>query len=379
MLRPRRLALFLPADTPFYRQLFAAMHQGFAAQGVEVVGGCRLPEPNELVDRLATWRVEVVLEMNRTRNALPDLPKKIRHIAWIVDTNGKPGSSFRGSEILYFFGVPWLNHHPHDDHQILGWLPPGSSPELYSYYERPYASLMSFVGHIPRKWTSFERCRVVAPGLLFGELYRLLIHCWSENDTKNFANDQYVQCANRIIVELLGRNIEIVDPVLRYDIGCRSVRMMNRAKLITQALGVSHDLCIYGPDNWCDWPEFEKHYKGYLATPERMTEIYQSSCFNLHEGVGPHFRSFDCMAAGGLLLYKRSPDDYEYGGLATIFEPGVHYLDFDENDLLEKISIFTKDVAARRAIAQKAAREIRAHHTWAHRAGRILSDLQEIN
>ncbi|OQX19095.1 MAG: hypothetical protein BWK76_05545 [Desulfobulbaceae bacterium A2] len=378
MSRLRRLALFLPAETPFYRQLFTAMKQGFAAHGVEVFGGCRLLGQSELLERLAAWRVAVVLEMNRTRNALPDLPASIRHIAWIVDTNGRHGAYFAGSDILYFFGAPWLSHHPHNDHQLMDWLPPGASPELYPYSERPFDSVLSFVGHIPRQWNVAECERVVAPGLTFGELYPRLLEYWAGMERKNFANDQYLQSAETLICELIGQEVVLADPVLRYDIGCRSVRMMNRTEFVSMALAASTDLRLYGPDNWGDWPEFAPHYVGFLSTPEEMVTVYQGSRCNLHEGVGPHFRSFDCMAAGGVLLYRRSPDDREYGGLATLFEPGVHYIDCDVDDIREQVAACAGDAQRCRSIGQAAAGEIRARHTWAHRAGKILADLRDI-
>ncbi|OQX14502.1 MAG: hypothetical protein BWK76_14555 [Desulfobulbaceae bacterium A2] len=378
-LRPRRLALFLPADTPFYRQLFTAMRQGFVKQRVEVFGACRLLEQAELLESLAAWRVNVVLEMNRTRNALPELPAAMRHISWIVDTNGRHGASFAGSDILYFFGAPWLNHHPHNDHQFMDWLPPGASPELYPYAERPYKSVLSFVGHIPRPWSSAERERVVASGLTFGALYPRLLEHWTGMTRKNFANDQYLQSAQSLIRELLGEDLGLEDPVLRYDIGCRSVRMMNRSELVSLALGASRSLRLYGPDNWLHWPEFAPYYIGFLTTPAQMTAVYQGSRCNLHEGVGPHFRSFDCMAAGGVLLYRRSPDDHEYGGLATLFEPGVQYLDCDSGDIREQVAACAADTRRCRAIGRAAAGEIRARHTWTHRASKILADLREID
>ena len=156
------------------------------------------------------------------------------------------------------------------------------------------------------------------------------------------------------------------------------VRMRNRHQLMALVLNSTASIRIYGSENWADWPQYRRYYQHFVHHSDELKRIYQTTKLNLHEGVGPHFRVFDAMSAGGLMFVKRTPDDRAEGGMLEIFEPFVHYVPFLENDFVELAERYLNDDAARCRIIDEAAKQIQAKHTWSHRAAKIIEDYRRV-
>jgi spore maturation protein CgeB len=88
-----------------------------------------------------------------------------------------------------------------------------------------------------------------------------------------------------------------------------------------------------------------------------------------------HFRVMDCLAAGGFLMINETPLDDEPGGIGGAFVAGRHYGSYRMDDVAEVARRYLNDPDTRRKIAAEGRREVRAHHTWGHRAGQVLTDL----
>lgn len=380
--KPKRIALFLPRSSPFYLSMWFALQRAFQRQGIECGGWTELLAEEPLLEFCRQFKPEVVFEMNRTRAALPGLPASIKHIAWIVDTLGHGIEHFRGSDIAYFFGANWLRTFPRELAQYADWLPPGTCLDNYYPASQTPLSDTAFVGHIPKPWSEEEKQRVVCSDntdeIRFGTLYPQLQQYWAGLELKGYANDTYLQSACDLIERLTGQRIKIHDPVLRYDLGCRAVRMMNRHALLSIVQHPARSLRIYGPDNWKLWPEYAPHYRCFAHDPNELRGIYQSTKINLHEGIGPHFRSFDCMASGAALFYLSSPDDDLPGGMNSVFEPHVHYVPFSRDTFAEQAQEYLGDEVKRRALARAAAAEVGARHTWEHRVRKVIADLAQL-
>jgi len=367
----------MPRDTAFYRQLAVQMGRGFQQVGWTVVTGYSLMTGGELLRFCEEFRPDVLFEMNRPRREIPELPHYIRHVAWIVDTNGQPNEYFSGSEITYYWGANWLLGRPDSMNGFSAWLPPGVCAEDYRYGVRRKACDFSYVAHMPRSWTQEEKNRVVSKGnpkLRFGDLLEDIDLQLRERDLTGFSNDDYLAMAISIICALGGEEIEL-DESLRYDLGCKVLRLHTRQMMAALALKSSSSIRYYGSEGWLAWPEYKDFYKGFLSQAEQLREVYQNSRINLHDGVGIHFRSMDCMGSGGLLFYRGSSDDDSYGGMHTFFEPDKHFIRVDEESFSDKASFYLSRPDICQKIGQCASDLVHSKHSWRQRALTVTNDL----
>jgi hypothetical protein len=372
-----RIAIMMPRDTAFYRQLAAQMGRGFQQAGWTVVTGHALLTGSDLARFFEAFRPDVLFEMNRPRREIPELPRHVRHVAWIVDTNGRSNDYFSGSEITYYWGANWLAGRSDSLGGFAAWLPPGTCPEDYSHGVSGQIRDFAYVGHMPRPWTMEEKDRVVAHGrrhVRFGDLLDELGRQLHSTDLSGFSNDDYLAMAESVIVSLGGEEIELDEP-LRYDMGCRVVRQHTRHTLASLALASSSSVALYGSEGWLEWSEFKAFYQGFLTQADQLREVYQGSRINLHDGVGIHFRSMDCMGAGGLLFYLGSPDDDSFGGMHTFFEPERHFIRVDEESFADKARFYLGRPDLRRKISDNASQRVHAEHSWRHRALTVTKDL----
>lgn len=325
---------------------------------------------------------DIILEMNRTRNEIPELPEHIIHIAWIVDNRGKKISSFAGSELIYLFWSNWLKDCKSSASHIIDWLPPGFDPELYFYENRGDLSDISFVGHISFPWTEDEKKRILfestEAAITFEDALLHLQHKSQQTDLTGYNEDDYVEMALSFLPEQITTHISL-DPSVQYDLGCRAIlRMAFRQKVLDLAVASGASIRFFGPGGWNAWSNYQPFYQSVLTEPEDLRAVYQSSKINLHEGVGVHFRTLDCMASGGLLFFMASPDDARYGGIQSCFTPGKHYVEFDQNDFSEKATFYLVHPEERKQICEQARAEVASRHTWKHRIQKIIDDINSL-
>lgn len=381
----KRLALFTSRPTVINAAFFSAMKRGFSQLGVEVEGGPLALSDRAMLTFCREFRPDAVMELNRTRHHLPSLPREIPHIAWICDPVNHHGNRFHGSEILYGMGHHWFPDPPaRYGARVVGWLPPGYCPESYFFEEREEESDFSFVGQLSPPWTEAELNRPMSPkggkSPTFGEILNAFHSCQSELCHPDHYLD-VLEVPFAQLEELLlarGLRMEDLDQSLVYDLTIRMARMHNRSRLMDQVMAHSASIRFYGSEGWARWPRYAPCHGGYLERPEQLRQVYQTTRINLHEGVFLHFRLLDCMASGGFLFYRerRWKPDPEMG--PPIFQPGVHYVSFNDGNLRDKTRYYLDHPEERRRIAGEAAREVARHHTWRSRAQRILQDLDRL-
>jgi len=375
----RNISIFLPRPTPFYEGVLAQMLRAFESLGIEAQGLCRHLGASELNDWCGVHKPDAIFEMNRPRCEVPFLPPKIRHVVWVVDFNGRPISHFEGSDITYLFSPGWMQIYPHDGFHR--YFPPGADPFIYGprLQARERDIEASFVGHIPRPWTPEELDRDVTGrgALTFRDLLGPLEEYIAATHEREPTIYDSLEVASQWCERLCGVPLH-VDDRLKYDIRNRIVRDVGRRSLLDGMLASCDRVHVYGPTNWAEWPAYAPAYRGYLDDPADLADVYHRSTMNFHQGEGLHFRSMDAMSCGGLLLYREHWHDQTPGGMATTFEPGVHYLPFTPTTLPETVKRVREHPEEAQVIRANAAAEIARTHTWRHRFQGLLDDLAAI-
>ena len=378
------VSIFLPRSTSFYEHLLCQIRSGFEQNGVRTSGACVHLESNEMREWCLKHQPDAVLEMNRPRCDVPFLKKAIKHIVWVVDLNGRPLDYFQGSDITYLFDPLWEYVFPHDGFHR--WLAPGSCEKDYPpLIDDSYDVDVSFVGHMPRRWSNKELDRMITSSgdLQFRDILTTLESIiWERrNDPtseKFKPENDWIHFADELCMSAVGSHL-VPSGELKYDISGRIIRHLQRQELISTALNNTNSLRLYGPENWREWPEYAPFYAGYLKGPGQLGKAYRSSKINLHDGVGMHFRSVDCMSTGGLLFFREREElDRLPGEISTQFEPDREFVSFSPDTFPDKLKQYLGDPKRADQVRKAAARAIRAGHTWRHRAESVLKDLQQL-
>ncbi len=391
-MRAPRLSLLLPRPTGFYQGLLPQMLRGFEQAGFEVSGTCETLNEAQLLAWCRDHAPDVVFDMNRTRSQLPYLPRSIRHVSWIVDFLGRSEEQIQGSDITYFFTTGWVRNFPYDG--LTDWLPPGSCPNTYAPTAAAFESDVSVAGHVPPPWSDTELRRNVsktARPLQFGDLmgqYQTYLQGLGPEPDVN--HDTCWAEVTRIVHAATGDGIAD-DATVRYDLLGRLPRTGLRPSMVSEVRKAKNSLRIYGTKGWAAWPELAPHYQGFLESPAELSRAYASSRINLHEGEGMHFRSMDCLSAGGLLFYctrKKSTD--KQGGWnycppgarvndrTSPVVAGTHYIEYYPGEFAEKARYYLARPSLCETVRQNARDLVSQHHTWRHRALKLAEDLRAL-
>ena len=391
-MRAPRVSVFLPRPTGFYRGLLPQMLSGFEQAGFEVSGTSESLGEAEIVQWCRSHQPDVVLDMNRTRSQVPYLPRDVVHVSWIVDFLGRTEEQIQGSDLTYFFTAGWVRAFPYDT--FSDWLPPGSCPSTYAPCAAAFASDVSVAGHVPPPWSEAELNRNVSRGQQPWPFRELLaqFQAYVRGLDPEYVGDHgaHWREVNRLVHAATGEDI-VDDAAVRYDLLGRLPRTGLRRSMVSEALSAGHSLRIYGTKGWTAWPELAPHYRGFLDSPADLARAYSSSRINLHEGEGMHFRSMDCLAAGGLLFYCTSKKSTDPRGGWNWIPPGTnvryrspplvaaeHYVEYYPGELAEKARFYLARPALCDKLRQNARSLICEHHTWRHRALKVKADLQAI-
>jgi Glycosyl transferases group 1 len=391
-MRAQRLSILLPRPTGFYRGLLPQMLRGFEQAGFEVSGTTESLDEAQLLEWCRTYQPDVIFDMNRTRSQVPYLPPSIVHVSWIVDFLGRTEAQIQGSELTYFFTTGWVSAFPYDT--FADWLPPGSCPLTYAPSGAPFESDVSVAGHIPPPWSDAELNRNVSrteQALSFGDLLaQFQAFVQALDPEQDISHATHWQEVNRLVTAATGDAI-VDDAAVRYDLLGRLPRTGLRQTMVSEVLRAGHSLRIYGTKGWTAWPELAPHYRGFLESPAELASAYASSRINLHEGEGMHFRSLDCLSAGGLLFYctqKKSsdprggwsfvPTGTQLGERSRPLVAGEHYVEYYPGELAEKARYYLAHPALCEKIRERARALVTGHHTWRDRALKVAADLQAV-
>jgi len=374
----RRIAIFMPRDTAWYRILLRQLARGFSQSGLQVSCHCGLLDEAGLSAWVEQYRPDVVLEMNRSRKDVPFLSKEIAHICWLVDFNGRAISDFYGSDITYLFSANWLDKFGYDG--LYRWLAPGSCVDDYYPYPTDFQYSAAFVGHIPKPWSEDELAVDISADsrpLRFGEVLPLLEPLVVARRNYLNVHDDYLHLLKTVVNTQFNRDVRLTHK-LEYDISGRLIRMLNRRELIDNILAVT-DVALFGPRNWAEWDCYRSYYRCQLDSVEQLRQVYVGAQINFHEGESAHFRVMDCMASGGLMLIKKNHwDDLVGGGIANFFTAGRHYVEFHADEVGDLCRYYLSNPTSAQRVRDAAASAVRRAHTWRHRAEAILSDLTSL-
>jgi hypothetical protein len=391
-MRAPRLTVFLPRPTGFYRGLLPQMLRGFEQAGFEVSGTTESLGEAAIVEWCRSHEPDVVFDMNRTRSQVPFLPRRVVHVSWIVDFLGRTEEQIQGSDLTYFFTTGWVRAFRYDT--FSDWLPPGSCPSTYALRRVAFESDVSVAGHVPPPWSEAELNRNVSRSprpLSFRDLLAdFQAYVRGLDPEQDADHGSYWQEVNRLVRVATGDDI-VDDPAVRYDLLGRLPRTGLRQSMVSEVLSAGCSLRIFGTKSWTAWPDLAPHYRGFLDSPAELAQAYSSSRINLHEGEGMHFRSLDCLAAGGLLFYcttKKSTDARGGWGWAPpgtrLHHPsppliaGEHYVEYYPGELAEKARFYLARPALCEKLRHNARSLICQHHTWRHRALKVKADLESI-
>ncbi len=369
-----RVLVLMPKNNSWYQAVAAQIVRAFSLAGFQAAFFCGALSEAALNILLEQFKPQVIFDMNASRADRPGLSRQILHVCWVVDFNGRTLESFVGSDITYLFAAEWMRHYPNDG--FFGWLPPGVCTESYFPQQAAYAHAASFVGHIPKPWSETElRRNIAAEGkvLRFGEVLPFLQGMLKRNKAACVVQDDYKLLLSDYAEKTFNTSI-CFDHQLQYDLSGRLIRLLNRRALMEKLVTID-GLALYGPENWSHWPEYQPFYQRFLDSVDDMRTVYNCSYANFHEGCSMHFRVVDAMACGGLLFIKKHGYDEGDSGIKRFFNPGVHFVEFDEDDLLEKHKFYSDNPGLADKLREAALQTVKAGHTWTHRVEQISRDL----
>jgi hypothetical protein len=388
----KHISIFMPSESVFYRRLFQSIGQAFQKCGLTISGECRLLSEQEMLQWVKEKKPCVVFEMNRVKDEIPVLHELgILHISWIVDMAGRCESDITGSDITYAVDPGWPENL--NTGGFLAWMPPGTSVSSSFSLHRAdrYETEFSFIGHIPSRWSRNELTRVLHPDNENINFQNLLQQYSAYMDINTYCEQTHESCVkiiDQMVTDLLGYSCKLSQDMY-YDLLVRLKRMNNRTDLIDFALRHSDSIAIYGSLNWREWQQYRRFYQYFIESPLEINKIHQCSMINLHDGVSFHFRSIDCMASGGLLMWydhrdgdkldtsKRGSGIYTRG-LSNYFLPQFHYYEFtwmNFDDVYRQI----KSINYQGSNAQKETLAlIKNYHTWDARAAQIIDHIQAL-
>jgi len=379
-----RIALF-GLDFPNIINQIMGLRDGFRQLGVEVLTAW--PHPNALVleNILDSFKPDFVFEINRSRNQIPECEEKFVHICWMQDIQSlgkRLDVDFGGSDLSYFLLPPGATGYGGVLDDSVRYLMPGCNPEIFFAKAEPPIFDFSFVGQMFAPLSEELRGRTITVGGL---------DCGTVGALAEYLKQQGVSLYGRrsaagteeLLRFLRHRNPEaelsMVSPAILNFCDEYFPRLQDRRRMLDTVLTVSSRVGFFGTGPWEMWPEFSRHFGGYINRPSKLALVYRRTRVNLHNAaVGVHPRVFDCMASGGAILVNKSPYDGTPHGLDWYFEAGRHYIEYDIDTLAETAANALSDEARRRRLGAAAAAAVRAGHTWRDRAAQIIEDAKSL-
>lgn len=375
----KKVLLYLPFKSDFYIGLYYDMKNGFEEAGCIVEGNYEYLESNELLQKIDHFNPDFVFEMNRTKSEIANFPQDLVHVCWLVDYWERTPSQINGSDILYLFSKPWMNLHDNFNGKILSILYPATNTDKYFIKNNNSVVLsMIMLGHIPKPWTEKELNREIkfdkGRTLLFSQLLKYIqIFTISPEGYE----DIYPYLEYKLEVEEIQKYL---DGVIHYDIDARAFREARRFYVVNNTLKFFPNINLYGNKNWLLRDEFKSRYKGYLSTREKMNDAFNQHRFLLQDNSIPHFRVFDAMAAG-LIVLKPSSKDFGFADEYADFDfrEGTEIFTYDLKNIQEVIErIMNLSVEDIMNTQYKIREKIKQSHTWKHRAQQVLIDVSKL-
>ena len=374
----KKVLLYLASNSPFYTNLYPSIKRGFEEAGCLVEGGSNLLESEALLKKIETFQPDFVFEMNRVKSEIENFPKNVIHVCWLVDFWGRKHEDLKGSDILYVWSYSWILHFENVGVKNVHYLAPATDKTIYKDEKRKVKNEFVFLGHISKEWTEEELNRKVGTigknkkKLYFKDILKYIERFILDPSPSNYFLNML---SNSKIA--LDKNM---DKSLVYDINSRAFRQIRREHYIDKFINKDRKLWLYGSENWALYEKYKIFYKGYEEDPKKLSKIIQSSQILLHDHVDLHFRTFDAMACGTVVVIPKAkntrklvPSQWKMLG----FQAQEDYIDVDiYNGTISFENLNNKKKLE--DIAQNAKKKVLAKHLWVHRALKVIEDVKNL-
>ncbi len=373
-----KLAVFAQQWTSYDDHMINGLARAFRQLGHEALAIPILPPPEYMPDICKRYDLDVVIEINRTKEMLPPIPAK--HIAWIQDYRPDIAAKPVRSDILYCLCRPELLTYyvPGEWKQLLT----GVSDQYLKKEFNGYESDFSMIGYLPKPLSDYQLNRTMYVNPCFKPPTLREAIAWLEKEmARNRADRAPMPNMRSMLSKYLsdiGQGSQVHDGMI-WQFDKIPARIIERKQLVEKALEFSKSLRLYGHDTWKQWPQFAQYYQSYLTEQADMADVYSSTKLNLHtnpNGFNMHARVLDCMGAGGVIMVHASPDDKLPGGIEDYFTPFSDYIPFTLDNFKETVDDFIHDDEYTSSMGHMAKALINNDHTWKHRAEQILKDLK---
>lgn len=414
----RSIALFAPNGSAYYVNVLLSMRKEFVKRGVDVFVAFHYFDPMQFGLLAESFKPDAIFEFDRTRDQAEGMPKDAVSIAWIADWRsvqprgtGVTAHGFGGSDIYYFFAEPAYlgitpNKLPHWDYLQQG-------VDLDNYFPERQAdqSDFSLIGYIPNRsaldrvneplkvdllddGTTTSGPEIGTVGDLIAAMERdgLRWNTYHALEARQYINqytlrrlgvdngfrNQIFSAFGRVAVAATnGMRCAIPDSQM-YLIENQLLRIYGRKRPVDALLKVSTSMRLYGVGEWESYPELAPYFKGPLYRESQVRRVYASTKVNLHNAMTQmHARALDCMATAGTVMVNRMHGNTAStpGCLKQYFEPGVHYFEYDDDDVADVGRELLADGTRRQRVGEEARKAVIADHTWGHRVEKVLADL----
>jgi hypothetical protein len=381
MTQIKRIAIFAIPDH-FYINMTLGLKRGFEQLGVEVFLSWPPLNGRDLACFIDNYKPDIVMEMDRFRDQIPNFDEPIRHVAWILNHvvfGRRVTENATGSFAVYMVTDPVVTGFENLEPGSYGYLLPACDPTVFH----------------PRHLDPFFDFTLI--GHLYGPLRPEVLN------TSIQINDQPIGTIGDLVDEFMASDIwhwkldsrqiddfiigffahrgyhidqEKIPGNIRYVLDEYMIRLKDRKRVADGLLAVSPNVGFFGNPEWREWPELEPYYYGTLFRPSNLVDTICRTRLNVHNGpLTMHMRVMEVMGCGMPLLVNRSLWDSQPCGIESHFTPNEHYIPYDLDKIEEVAAKALRDKAWCMAIAEAGHRRVMEAHTWRHRAAFLLEDL----
>jgi hypothetical protein len=375
----KRVGIFCYEENSLINHVLG-LKSGFEQLGIEVATGFNYLYGGRMALFLDMFRPDFVIEINRSRNQIPDCDEPFHHIAWVQDNatfRRRVSWGFGGSDMSYFVLDP----------EVLGF--DGRTIGRWDYLQMAADESQYYPLDIAPTWDVSTMAYLPAP---FEESeLRQVIPCGRAEATLGEIHDEFLKTDIRLSNFHMSRIEDFVvsfcrarDPDYQPDeilerlmifFEDRVLRRLERAGGLMEILKVTQNIRLFGAVEWALDPAFAPHYSGRVYKPSQKNLINNLSRIIFHNGIlHQHERVFEAMACGRPVLMNRTPYDELPYGIRSHFDPDEHFVFHENDDIAEVTASLLKDDGRRERIGRQARERCLGGHTWRHRAEKILAD-----
>ena len=332
------MAIFSHA-TPDHVNWVVGLKQGMNANGVDVLTSWPLPDGKMLDSIIENYRPDVIFEINRHKDQIPETSNSFFHVCLIhehrshdtVYTNTSGNSDF-----YYSIITPSGFDFPKELDDKAKLFISGYNSEVIDHvnvqpkrYELGFAG---FMGNPEAYKPGFVKSLINPSKPEFGTIQDLLKYIGIDKYLLN-KSDYVFQVRRKTEAYFHARGVHdfkfsdyAYNQIFRM---CEDgfVRVLNRKHICDLMLKTTNELAFWGTPMWKLWPQYAPYYKKELKSSRTLLEAYSSLKINIHcTGCNLHPRVIDTMAIGTPVAVMRMLMMALLGWIG--FEPDVHYISY---------------------------------------------------